>query len=201
MARSTSKRTSIPATLFAPRVADQQRIADQRSIRFASRCYKTASIDLKIRSRSLSGNGVGNSVGCRRDATFAGFIDAGGGNGYRPTDHSRTLEASGGELARERCERTWLPKVTPRMVFKAETFFTVARLSLTEAAREPFGGPPPDFLSHSHVEGSCAFSRNAVASRSVFLRRAKLARCHRRASGVSKAVLRGASESSSIVRS
>ena len=47
---------------------------------------------------------------------------------------------------------------------KQEIETTVARY-LDQAALEPFSGPPPDFLSHSHGEGFFASSRSDAAGR------------------------------------
>ena len=72
----------------------------------------------------------------------------------RPTI-SGAIETTGGARARRSVPR-WLPKLTNGWFFRAESFFTVARY-LDEAALEPLGGPPPDFLSHSHGEGFLRF--------------------------------------------
>lgn len=101
-------------------------------------------------------NGVGKSTLIEAVASLAGYDDAGGGKGYRPVDHERALERSGGELANA-LRAAWRPRITSGWFFKAETFFSVARY-LDEAARDsPGGTPPPDFLSHSHGEGFLRF--------------------------------------------
>jgi predicted ATPase len=79
-----------------------------------------------------------------------------------PVDHSRTVEASGGHLAKA-LRASWLPKLTNGWFFKAENFFPVARY-LDRAALEA-GGVPPDFLSHSHGEGFPRFFKSTVAGR------------------------------------
>jgi len=83
-------------------------------------------------------------------AVLAGFDEAGGAKGYRPVDHSRAIEGSGGGLA-EALRASWLPKLSNGWFFRAESFFPVARY-LDEAAIET-NSAPPDFLSHSHGEG------------------------------------------------
>lgn len=86
---------------------------------------------------------------------LAGYDEAGGGKGYRPVDHTKAIEAMGGSLSKA-LRASWLPKITRGWFFRAESFFSVARY-LDEVAQEPFGGPPPDFLSHSHGEGFLRF--------------------------------------------
>jgi predicted ATPase len=101
-------------------------------------------------------NGTGKSTLLEGIAVLAGYDEAGGGKGYRPVDHSRAMEAMGGELSKA-LRASWLPKITNGWFFRAESFFSVARY-LDEAGREAFsGGPPPDFLSHSHGEGFLRF--------------------------------------------
>jgi predicted ATPase len=98
-------------------------------------------------------NGTGKSTLLEGIAALAGYDEAGGGKGYRATDHSLAVEVMGGSLA-QALRASWLPKITTGWFFRAESFFTVARY-LDEAA---IGcGPPPDFLSHSHGEGFLRF--------------------------------------------
>ena len=56
-------------------------------------------------------NGVGKSTLLEGVAALAGFDEAGGGKGYRPVDHSRAIDRSGGALARA-LRPQWLPRVT-----------------------------------------------------------------------------------------
>jgi predicted ATPase len=98
-------------------------------------------------------NGTGKSTLLEGIATLAGYDEAGGGKGYRPVDHSRAIEITGGSLA-QALRASWLPKITTGWFFRAESFFSVARY-LDEAATG--SGPPPDFLSHSHGEGFLRF--------------------------------------------
>src|SRR5215469_5019502 len=56
-------------------------------------------------------NGTGKSTLLEGIAAMAGYDDAGGGKGYRPVDHSRALERSGGLLAAA-LRASWLPKIT-----------------------------------------------------------------------------------------
>jgi predicted ATPase len=112
-------------------------------------------------------NGTGKSTLLEGIAKLAGYDDAGGGKGYMPVDHSRALEVSGTELARA-LRASWLPKITSGWFFKAETFFSVARY-LDKVAMEPFGGPPPDFLSHSHGEGFLRFFEERCDRQGLFI--------------------------------
>ena len=99
---------------------------------------------------------------------LAGFDEAGGGKGYRSVDHSNALEVMGGELS-EALRASWLPKITNGWFFLAESFFSVARY-LDEAARDAFsGGPPPDFLSHSHGEGFMRFFEERCQRQGIFI--------------------------------
>lgn len=111
-------------------------------------------------------NGVGKSTLLEGIAVLAGFDDAGGGNGYRPVDHSMAAETSGGVLA-ESLVGGWLPKTSAGWFFKAETFFSVARY-LDQAARESHE-VGPDFLSYSHGEGFLRFFHERCRRRGVFI--------------------------------
>ena len=112
-------------------------------------------------------NGTGKSTLLEGIAALAGYDEAGGGKGYRPVDHSRALEAMGGKLG-QALRASWLPKITQGWFFRAESFFSVARY-LDEAAREPFSGPPPDFLSHSHGEGFLRFFEERCQRQGLFI--------------------------------
>jgi predicted ATPase len=110
-------------------------------------------------------NGTGKSTLLEAIAGLVGFDQSGGGNGYRPLDHSRSLEKSGDVLGRY-FRASWLPKVTSGWFFKAETFFSVARY-LDTAAMDA-NEAPPDFLSHSHGEGFLRFFHERCQRRGVF---------------------------------
>ena len=96
-------------------------------------------------------NGSGKSTLLEGIAVMCGFDQAGGAKGFMPVDHSRALDRNGGDLARA-LRASWMPRITDGWFFRAETFFSVARY-LDAVAQEPFGGRPPNFLSHSHGEG------------------------------------------------
>jgi predicted ATPase len=93
-------------------------------------------------------NGTGKSTLLEGIAALAGYDGAGGGKGYRTVDHADALEVMGGELS-DALRGSWLPKITKGRFFRAESFFSVARYLDKAAKGDPFGGPPPDFLSHS----------------------------------------------------
>jgi len=112
-------------------------------------------------------NGTGKSTLLEAIAGMAGYDRAGGGKGYRATDHGQALASDGGGLATA-LRAAWLPKLTAGWFFRAESFFTVARY-LDDAAREPFGGPPPDYLSHSHGEGFLRFFEERCQRQGFFI--------------------------------
>jgi predicted ATPase len=112
-------------------------------------------------------NGAGKSTLLEGIAVLAGYDEAGGGKGYQPVDHARAIEAMGGTLSKA-LRASWLPKITNGWFFRAESFFSVARY-LDEATREPFGGPPPDFLSHSHGEGFLRFFEERCQRQGIFI--------------------------------
>nr|WP_139862302.1 AAA family ATPase [Bradyrhizobium ivorense] len=113
-------------------------------------------------------NGTGKSTLLEGIAVLAGFDDAGGGKGYRPVDHSRALEETGGSLATA-LRASWLPKITNGWFFRAESFFSVARYLDEAALDDPFGGPPPDFLSHSHGGGFLRFFDERCQRQGIFI--------------------------------
>jgi predicted ATPase len=112
-------------------------------------------------------NGTGKSTLLEGIAALAGYDEAGGGKGYRPVDHSHALEVMGGDLSKA-LRASWLPKITNGWFFRAESFFSVARY-LDEAARDGGGGPPPDFLSHSHGEGFLRFFEERCQKQGIFI--------------------------------
>lgn len=95
-----------------------------------------------------------------------GFLRAGGGKGYRPVDHSRSVEVMGGNLS-VALKASWWPKITQGWFFRAESFFSVARY-LDQAALD-VNAPPPDFLSHSHGEGFMRFFEERTRKRGIFI--------------------------------
>src|SRR5580658_231198 len=114
-------------------------------------------------------NGTGKSTLLEGIAALAGYDGAGGGKGYRPVDHSRALEVMGGSLG-QALRASWLPKITNGWFFRAESFFSVARYLDQMALQYPMGGgPPPDFLSHSHGEGFLRFFEERCQRQGIFI--------------------------------
>jgi predicted ATPase len=113
-------------------------------------------------------NGTGKSTLLEGIAALAGYDEAGGGKGYATVDHSWALEKMGGRLS-QALRASWLPKVTKGWFFRAESFFSVARYLDEMAQRYPIGGPPPDFLSHSHGEGFLRFFEERCQCQGIFI--------------------------------
>ena len=113
-------------------------------------------------------NGTGKSTLLEGIAVLAGYDEAGGGKGYMPVDHSLALEKMGGTLSTA-LRASWLPKITNGWFFRAESFFSVARYLDKAALDDPFGPPPPDFLSHSHGEGFLRFFEERCQRQGIFI--------------------------------
>jgi predicted ATPase len=113
-------------------------------------------------------NGSGKSTLLEGIAVLAGYDEAGGGKGYRPVDHSNAIEKMGGSLPTA-LRASWLPRITNGWFFRAESFFSIARYLDKAALDDPFGGPPPDFLSHSHGEGFLRFFEERCQRQGVFI--------------------------------
>lgn len=149
--------TKLPAPFLKRVWLDPARVPDRQAYPFALP-FLADGFDLSFTrpvTIVVGENGTGKSTLLEGIAALAGYDEAGGGKGYRPVDHSGALEVMGGRLS-EALRAAWLPKITAGWFFRAESFFSVARY-LDEAAREPLGGPPPDYLSHSHGEGFLRF--------------------------------------------
>ena len=71
---------------------------------------------------------------------------------------------------RQALRASWLPKITNGWFFRAESFFSVARYLDQMALEDPMGGgPPPDFLSHSHGEGFLRFFEERCQRQGIFI--------------------------------
>ncbi len=167
-------RKSDPARLPAPYLRrimlDPGRVADWNAYPFCLPLFRDKTFEFVFErpvTIIVGENGAGKSTLLEAIAVFAGFDPAGGGNGYRPIDHSLALEKSGGDLAAA-LRAHWLPKITSGWFFRAESFFSIARY-LDVAAREPLSGPPPDFLSHSHGEGFLRFFTERTRKRGLYI--------------------------------
>ncbi len=64
---------------------------------------------------------------------------------------------------------SYLPRFAPVGFFRAESFFSVARYLDKAALDDPFGPPPPDFLSHSHGEGFLRFFEERCRRQGIFI--------------------------------
>jgi predicted ATPase len=114
-------------------------------------------------------NGTGKSTLLEGIGVLAGYDEAGGGKGYATVDHSQALEKMGGQLS-SALRASWLPKITNGWFFRAESFFSVARYLDQMALEYPMGGgPPPDFLSHSHGEGFLRFFEERCQRQGIFI--------------------------------
>jgi predicted ATPase len=116
----------------------------------------------------LGENGTGKSTLLEGIAVLAGYDEAGGGKGYTTVDHSSAVETMGGDLSKA-LRAAWLPKITKGWFFRAESFFSVARYLDQAALDDPFGGPPPDFLSHSHGEGFLRFFEERCQRQGIYI--------------------------------
>lgn len=85
-----------------------------------------------------------------------------------PVDHSNAREMMGGTLS-SALRAAWLPKITKGWFFRAKSFFSVARYLDEAALDDPLGGPPPDFLSHSHGEGFLRFFTQRCQKQGIFI--------------------------------
>jgi predicted ATPase len=169
MASRRNRTVNLPAPYLRRIWLEPSRIADRAAYPF---CLPFLQDDFELNfdrpiTIIVGENGTGKSTFLEGIAVLAGYDEAGGGKGYRPVDHSMAIEKMGGQLSGA-LRASWLPKITNGWFFRAESFFSVARY-LDEAAREPFGGPPPDFLSHSHGEGFLRFFEERCQRQGIFI--------------------------------
>lgn len=159
----------LPAPYLKRIWLDQTKLADRSAYPFSLPLFARGDFEFTF-DRSITiivgENGTGKSTLLEAIAGLVGFDQSGGGKGYRPMDHSRSLESSG-DLVGRHFRASWLPKVGDGWFFKAETFFSVARY-LDEAALDS-SGAPPDFLSHSHGEGFLRFFHERCQRRGIFI--------------------------------
>jgi predicted ATPase len=155
---------NLPAPYLKRVALDQRLVSEPEAYPFCLPLFKNGfSFDFKRAITIIVGeNGTGKSTLLEGIAVLAGFDEAGGAKGYRPVDHSRAIEGSGGGPGRSP-RRKLAPQTQQWLVFRAESFFPVARY-LDEAAIET-NSAPPDFLSHSHGEGLLRCSRNDAVSK------------------------------------
>jgi predicted ATPase len=162
---------NLPAPYLRRLWLDQSRVADPEAYPFCLPFLRDGfdlSFDRAI-TVIVGENGTGKSTLLEGTAVLAGYNEAGGGKGYMTVDHSDALEVMGGELSKA-LRAAWLPRITNGWFFRAESFFSVARY-LDKAAMEfPLGGgPPPDFLSHSHGEGFLRFFNERYQRQGIYI--------------------------------
>jgi predicted ATPase len=165
-----SKPINLPAPYLKRIWLDPSRIADRETYPF---CLSLLRDDFELSfDRAITiivgENGTGKSTLLEGIAVLAGYDEAGGGKGYMPVDHTDALEKMGGSLSTA-LRASWLPKITNGWFFRAESFFSVARYLDKAAKDDPFGPPPPDFLSHSHGEGFLRFFEERCQRQGIFI--------------------------------
>jgi predicted ATPase len=161
---------NLPAPYLKRLWLDPSRIPDREAYPF---CLPFLADDFELRfERAITiivgENGTGKSTLLEGIAALAGYDEAGGGKGYTPVDHADAIEVMGGGLSKA-LRASWLPKITNGWFFRAESFFSVARYLDKMAKEDPFGGPPPDFLSHSHGEGFLRFFQERCQRQGIFI--------------------------------
>ncbi|WP_442932039.1 AAA family ATPase [Microvirga sp. CF3016] len=148
---------------------DEDRVPDRNVYPFCLPIFSRDEFSLEFDSPItiiVGENGVGKSTILEGIAALAGYDEAGGGKGYMPVDHSRAVEAMGGDLSKA-LRASWLPKITRGWFFRAESFFSVSRY-LDQAAMDA-GQAPPDFLSHSHGEGFLRFFEERCRNQGLYI--------------------------------
>ena len=165
-----SKPINLPAPYLKRVWLDPSRITNRKAYPF---CLPLLSDEFELSfDRAITiivgENGTGKSTLLEGIAVLAGYDEAGGGKGYMPVDHSLALEKMGGTLSTA-LRASWLPKITNGWFFRAESFFSVARYLDKAALDDPFGPPPPDFLSHSHGEGFLRFFEERCQRQGIFI--------------------------------
>ncbi len=168
MAGRRARTINMPAPYLRRVWLDREMVSDPASYPF---CLPFLQKDFEVGfDRAITiivgENGTGKSTLLEGIAALAGYDEAGGGKGYRPVDHSRAVEAMGGQLSRA-LRASWLPKITQGWFFRAESFFSVARH--VDAAARDAGEVPPDFLSHSHGEGFLRFFQERCQRQGIFI--------------------------------
>ena len=111
-------------------------------------------------------NGSGKSTLLEAIAQSAGFSDKGGAVGLAAAGHEIASGDDGGALG-ELLRAAWLPQVKKGWFFKAETFFSLARV-LDRAAYD-VDQVGPDFLSISHGEGFLAFFEERLQGQGIYI--------------------------------
>ena len=170
MASRRNRPINLPAPYLKRIWLEPSKIADREAYPF---CLPLLHDDFELSfDRAITiivgENGTGKSTLLEGIAVLAGYDEAGGGKGYRSVDHSDALEKMGGSLSAA-LRASWLPRITNGWFFRAESFFSVARYLDKAALDDPFGRPPPDFLSHSHGEGFLRFFNERCQRQGIFI--------------------------------
>src|ERR1700742_1691665 len=170
MASKRNKPINLPAPYLKRVWLEPSRITDRKTYPF---CLPLLHDDFELRfDRAITiivgENGTGKSTLLEGIAALAGYDEAGGGKGYMPVDHSVAVEKMGGSFS-SALRASWLPKITKGWFFRAESFFSVARYLDEAALDDPLGGPPPDFLSHSHGEGFLRFFEERCQRQGIYI--------------------------------
>jgi len=171
MASRRNRTIDLPAPYLKRVWLDTSRVADPAAYPF---CLPFLSNEFELEfDRAVTiivgENGTGKSTLLEGIAVLAGYDDSGGGKGYTTVDHSWALEKMGGQLS-QALRASWLPKITNGWFFRAESFFSVARYLDQMAQQYPLGGgPPPDYLSHSHGEGFLRFFEERCRKQGIFI--------------------------------
>ena len=167
---SRRRPAELPAPYLRRILVEPEKVADWSEYPFSLPLFATREFELGFErpvTIIVGENGSGKSTLLEGVAALAGFDEAGGGNGYRPVDHSRALDRSGAGLAAA-LRAHWLPKITRGWFFRAESFFSVARYLDVSALDDPTA-IPPNFLSHSHGEGFLRFFAERIRQRGFFI--------------------------------
>lgn len=153
-----SRRSAAPSKLPAPYLKrvwlDPSRIADRTQYPF-NLPFLVDDFELSFEQPFtiiVGENGTGKSTLIEAVAEIAGFGAAGGNRNHNAADQGGGFEAGGDRLATA-MRAAWLPKISSGWFFRAESLFSLARYLDAAAVDDPLGGPPPDYLSHSHGEG------------------------------------------------
>jgi predicted ATPase len=170
LARRRNRIINLPAPYLRRLWLDEERVEDKSAYPFCLPFLRDGfSVAFESAVTVIVGeNGAGKSTLLEGIAALAGYDEAGGGKGYRPVDHSAAIEAMGGTLGKA-LRAAWMPKITTGWFFRAESFFSVARYLDRMAIEDPSGGPPPDFLSHSHGEGFLRFFAERCSRQGIFI--------------------------------
>lgn len=185
MSRRGNRTINLPAPYLKRVWLDQARVGAREAYPF---CLPIFAADFELRFEAsitivVGENGTGKSTILEGIAALAGFDDAGGGNGYRPVDHSDALEKMGSRLSTA-LRASWLPKITNGWFFRAESFFSVARWLDQMALEDMRMGlrvvPLRIFCRIRTARVSCDFSKSAAGDKASLFSTSRNPRCRPR---------------------